>query len=271
MTNVQLEEGTILHNLEVLMGMAASHSTDWSVLANSTSASGTAAPGFPMNVLDDVLKSRREVDKIIVLSDDGEPSAQLLAFADLYRWQTNPDLLLVHVDLSGAKAGVQPTPIGADTGKASDLNVQIAGFSDAILRYIADRGDGADQVTTIDTINVGYGISQAAHGQAGGSSPSSGSDAATRTFSTASAVSAYDIGRADATESSQVQSRSIKVFISSTFRDMHGERDILTRYVHTLPFVHGMPVFFYRLLFVDRVMYVDRVTLWREWICIAVG
>lgn len=232
MKNVELVEGTILQNLEKLLAMSAAHSTDWSVLANSSGPASSESPGFPMEILHEVLKTHREVDKIIVLSDDGEPSPELLAFADLYRWQTNPDMLLVHVDLSGARAGVQPEAAGGESAFKSENNVKIAGFSDAILRYIADRGDGADQVSTIETINASYGISQAPQGSGAGAGSAQGSDAATRTFSGASAMSISEPREND--DCTVAQSPSIKVFISSTFRDMHGERDILTRSVSVL-------------------------------------
>jgi len=222
--NVELEEGTILHNLEYLQTLAADHSMDWQHMAMGGPGLAKKGPGgFPIDVLHSSLKARRQVDKIIVLSDDGSPSTDLVEFADRYRWQMNPDLLFVHVDLSGAVSGVATK---APSARLSTQDITIAGFSDAILRYIADRGDGADQVSAVETINATYRILQKPLATTTVKKP--GDDAVSRTSSMASDVHAGDTATCRPAAQSN---RAIKVFISSTFRDMHGERDILTRYV----------------------------------------
>ena len=49
----------------MLLQVAAAHSTDWTVLAGASSSQRRdGAPGFPMHVLHDALKSGREVDKV---------------------------------------------------------------------------------------------------------------------------------------------------------------------------------------------------------------
>jgi len=151
----------------VLLKTAASHSTDWSVLADAGGPQRRdGVPGFPMHVLDNALKTSREVDKVIVLTDSADPDKRIVVACDAYRWLANPDLLLVNIDLGGTRAGVtsQSTESVSGSGSTSSgasttqQNVRIAGFSDAILRYIADRGDGSDQVASIDAINASYGI-----------------------------------------------------------------------------------------------------------------
>jgi hypothetical protein len=147
---------------QVLLKTAASHSTDWSVLADAGGPQRRdGVPGFPMHVLDNALKTCREVDKVIVLTDTADPDKRIVAACDAYRWLADPDLLLVNIDLGGTRAGVTSQSTESVSGSGASTtqqNVRIAGFSDAILRYIADRGDGSDQVASIDTINASYGI-----------------------------------------------------------------------------------------------------------------
>src|SRR5690606_38407797 len=63
-----------------------------------------------------------------------------------YRKEVNPDLLFVSVDLSGKGVSIIPPQA------AHPNDVCITGFSDSILRFIAERGD-ANQLRYVDNID----------------------------------------------------------------------------------------------------------------------
>lgn len=66
----------------------------------------------------------------------------------------NESLLFVNVDLSGVKPGV------AAPAHRHPSDVSIAGYSDAILRFIADRGEGVALVTYVDRIDSAYTLQE---------------------------------------------------------------------------------------------------------------
>src|SRR5690349_2816320 len=98
-------------------------------------------------------QTRKKVDNIIVLANyfvaQGD---EFLALLRKYRQEVNPDVLFVNVNLSGENAITATDPNKVSFlfffHSKSNHNIQhpndifIAGFSDAILRYIAERGDG---------------------------------------------------------------------------------------------------------------------------------
>eukprot|EP00041_Stephanoeca_diplocostata_P033397 m.1103009 g.1103009 ORF g.1103009 m.1103009 type:complete len:2589 (+) comp24329_c0_seq1:101-7867(+) len=270
--SVKLQHGNILANLDYLLAKCGNHTMDWGQMSMSTNASeDKEGAGFPFGVLDDILKERRSIDKILVFSNDGTPAPRLTAFVARYRRMVNPKLLFVCVDLSSRTSGVQQS---SEKQSTNDNDVFVSGFSDAILRYISDRGDGPGQVATIEGIDRAYGVKSKADAVKEGadhnrrarmarrgrdhprnnnssSKGSSGADSrdrragvakdASRVTSTKSTVSTTDDASsiwnsfpstsAATLSSTEHLSRVIKVFISSTFRDMHGERDVLTKFV----------------------------------------
>lgn len=58
------------------------------------------------------------------------------------------------MDLSGVKPGV------ATPAHQHPSDVSIAGYSDAILRFIADRGEGVALVTYVDRIDAAYTLQE---------------------------------------------------------------------------------------------------------------
>lgn len=121
---VTLKEGTILDNMKVVAGVAEKL--------------GGAENGFPTNVLEDLIRDKKRVDNLLVLShqptDPHEEGTSLASLLAKYRGEVNADLLFVSVDLSGNRSA-----ISSDEKNPNDI--LIAGFSDQILRFIAERGD----------------------------------------------------------------------------------------------------------------------------------
>ena len=198
---VELEDGTILHNMDHVMATAG----------NLTSHDGA----LPIEFLTEFLMDRKQVDNIVLLSDtmklDDEQGRTMMDFLRKYRHLVNPNLLFVSVDLSAGKTGV------SSTIKPQHPNdIYLAGYSDQILRFIAERGDSG-QLTYVDNIDKVHNL---AHIKI----PSLVESATKSLASLASEKALLSATRGQ-------KWRNVRVFISSTFRDMHGERDLLTRFV----------------------------------------
>ena len=204
-TEVDLEEGTILNNMERVMKAASNLSTQEGVL--------------PLPFLMEMLVDRRRVDNIVLLTDamklDDQQGRDVMDFLKKYRHFVNPDLLFVSVDLSGKSSGVSSTIIPEHPN-----DIYLAGYSDQILRFIAERGD-TGQLTYVENIDKAFNLT-------GIKLPSLAESALTDEEAQLPSLSSEKM----LLSTSQGQKwRTVRVFISSTFRDMHGERDLLTRFV----------------------------------------
>jgi telomerase protein component 1 len=237
---------------------------------------GKAAPAphggtfFPTDYLEAAVRDHRHIDTLIVLSHEpisgtaarGARGDRLADALRTYREEVNGDLLFVSVDLSARGGGVSDGSV--EGGELTANDVMIAGFSDAILRFVAQRGDST-QLQYIDNIARTHNLmSKAAKraakaaGLLNGPAEDSGLNLgsvynaaheddpdvrktkASRTadvFNDAGAV----LGGAPSTQSSaeraqlahveQCAWREARVFLSSTFIDMQGERDALAHIV----------------------------------------
>ena len=205
-TQVQLKDGTILHNMEEVQTVAECHSL--------TDKEGV----IPAKFLYEMIINRTPVDNIVLLTDamklDDPQGREMMDFLQKYRHLVNSNLLFVSVDLSGRSSGI------SGTIKPEHKNdIYLAGYSDQILRFIAERGDSG-QLTYVDNIDKAYNLKQQpqsallAHGHGPPSSSSS-------LMPEKALLASYQ----------RQKWRTVRVFISSTFRDMHGERDLLTRFV----------------------------------------
>ncbi|XP_019622302.1 PREDICTED: telomerase protein component 1-like [Branchiostoma belcheri] len=199
---VSLETGSILENVERLKGLT------------QLLMSQASSPDVPIEYLTDMLKNRVQLDNLLVLWNgrDNNPSlnVKLTKFLEKYRRYVNPNLLFVTVDLSGRACGI----VDQET---HPNDIHIAGYSDQILRFIAERGSGA-QLTHVENIDQAYSLKPVP------TAAVSKSAAAVEELQTT----------ADLSVSRPLTVpvwRTARVFISSTFRDMHGERDLLTRFV----------------------------------------
>ena len=199
---VQLKEGTILHNMEQVLSVATEQ--------DLTTKDGV----IPSQFLYDMLIDRTQVDNIVLLTDtmklDDSQGRQMMEFLEKYRHLVNPDLLFVSVDLSGCSSGISGT-----IKPEHENDIYLAGYSDQILRFIAERGDSG-QLTYVDNIDKAYNLKQL---------PQAALLATTRPPSSLTAEKTL------LASTPQKKWQTVRVFISSTFRDMHGERDLLTRFV----------------------------------------
>ena len=205
-TEVQLQEGTILLNMEQVLNTARSQGL--------TVNEGSIPAGFLRNMLVD----RASIDNLVLLTDamklDDQQGRNMMDFLGKYRQLVNPNLLFVSVDLSGRSSGVSST-----IKPEHENDIYLAGYSDQILRFIAERGDSG-QLDYVSNIDKAYNL------------------AAVKLPALAlSADAAHPSPPTLAPEKALLASlqqqrwRTVRVFISSTFRDMHGERDLLTRFV----------------------------------------
>eukprot|EP01090_Pellita_catalonica_P022069 TRINITY_DN8444_c0_g1_i1.p1 TRINITY_DN8444_c0_g1~~TRINITY_DN8444_c0_g1_i1.p1 ORF type:complete len:910 (+),score=188.39 TRINITY_DN8444_c0_g1_i1:83-2812(+) len=266
---VTLKDGTILDNMAAVAAVAAS---------------GQLGDGFqfPFDYLEDLIRDKVRIDNFIIMSDktiapgqielEGNHPGGLESILKKYRQQVNPDLLYVSVNLAGQnsveKADADYTPHPND--------VMISGFSDSILKYIAERGD-SNQLHYIDHIdqakNIKKPLSKAekegsrtslfSFSSSFSSSRSSSYRSTPRKKFVYSGSSSFstnfslgwgdeeekkeevkdnvDVAAVAAAEREKVagilkemkagNNRTVRLFVSSTFRDMHGERDYLVRYI----------------------------------------
>lgn len=205
--SVSLQEGTILHNMDTLM--------------TSVNAGGLGSDegSIPPEFLRTLLIDRIVVDNFVILTDqmnmDSKEGRGLVNFLNKYRNTVNPNLLFVSIDLSSRNVGVSDT-----ITPQHENDIHLAGYSDQMLRFIAERGDGG-QLTHVENIDKKYNLTDVktiALKDSATTDPAKQGDKMNNIGLTIPTVP-------------QKQWRTVRVFISSTFRDMHGERDLLTRYV----------------------------------------
>ena len=199
--DAELTDGTILDNMAKVMDTVTGNSMN------------LADGGVPTTLLHSLLVDGKAIDNLVLLTNDfntdGADGKELLDFLDKYRHVVNPNLLFVSIDLSGRNVGVSST-----ITPRHENDIHLAGYSDQILRFIAERGDSG-QLNHVENIDKAYNLKAVA------------------TPVLLPTPSGGAVGKAAGTvpPTAAKQWRNIRVFISSTFRDMHGERDLLTRYV----------------------------------------
>ena len=201
---VTLKEGTILNNMDAVLSVATSEGLN--------SSDGK----LPTSFLQSMLVDRVPIDNLVLLTDtmklDDEQGAQTLDFLNKYRHLVNPNLLFVSVDLSGRASGLSST-----IKPQHENDIHLAGYSDQILRFIAERGDSG-QLTYVENIDKAYELQAL-------KLPGLLENA------TQGPLATLEPEKALLAAGKQKRWRTVRVFISSTFRDMHGERDLLTRFV----------------------------------------
>ncbi|EDV28934.1 uncharacterized protein TRIADDRAFT_52303 [Trichoplax adhaerens] len=169
----------------------------------------TSPNGFPEQEMLKYLKDRIQLDNLILLSNGSSevPNHSVMnSFLTKYRRVVNPNLLYVNVNLSGKVTGF-------DRNKklSHENDVYVTGFSDQILKFVADRG-GDGQLINVENIDNAYKLKSIKIPNAISSVDKSEDKS-------------YGIGTFDMF---LPRWKTVRVFISSTFLDMHGERDILT-------------------------------------------
>lgn len=228
--DVELSDGTILDNMAVVKEMAeqliqVSSSTNWGDDAEPI-ATASEEVQFPFDYIEELIKSRRKIDNLLILShqlvktgeDDAQSHQNVRNILTKYRQEVNPDLLFVSVDLSGRGNAI------LDGSESHPNDVMITGFSDSILRFIAERGD-TNQLQHVEHIDEEKKIPKDPHLNAAAATPYLDELDELPTDVVRNSMPAPDLSHA------QHRWRTVRIFISSTFLDMHGERDLLTRHV----------------------------------------
>jgi telomerase protein component 1 len=137
---VALEANTILDNIKRV------------TKASELLGGGT---DFPYDYLQEMISKKTKIDTFIILSDmmiaPGKSEMEVRGntvtkVLERFRKEVNPDMLFVAIDLYGGGKSI------VDVNANDPKNVLITGFSDNILRFIAEHGDRKqlDHVLSID-------------------------------------------------------------------------------------------------------------------------
>jgi len=193
--DIKLDPGTILDNMKAL-----------SELKNFSSNRFCLEDCFM-----EFLQNREHFDNLIILGNGVSNTEFHKSFLKKYRAMINKDLLFVNVNLSHAECGLME-----NLEFNHDNDISISGYSDSILRFIAERGN-LGQLIHIENIDKSYDL-PALKSQAG---PTDTKLTVSQKIERSAKIPAQIVSHW----------KTIKVFISSTFKDMHSERDILMRTV----------------------------------------
>ncbi|EFA74759.1 WD40 repeat-containing protein [Heterostelium album PN500] len=180
---------------------------------------------FPTDYFVKMILDKKRVDNVVLLNHTTVSMEMDLYKRNIltkYRQEINPDLLYVNINLSGGGAV-------HDNNAEHPNNVHIAGFSDSILKFIAERG-GADQqlqyIEKIDQIKKLPLLKQAVSSSVATTQAATSAQAAAANLKAQNQELQKILGRTQARPW-----KNVRIFISSTFLDMHGERDMLVKYV----------------------------------------
>eukprot|EP00794_Sanderia_malayensis_P012166 gene12166-13421_t len=170
------------------------------------------ATGKTQDFFRNIVTERTKVDNVITFGGNFNIESCSLkrfltvSFGENYRKLVHPKMLLVTVNLAKASTSVtEPRPD----------NLEMFGYSDQLLRYVAERGNES-LMTYVENIDVAFDLRKIKISSSKG------------TMGMKKDVDALQLVKA---ESNLPCWKNVRVFISSTFRDMHGERDLLTRYI----------------------------------------
>lgn len=143
------------------------------------------------------------------LKSDTAESDFVYRFLSLYRYLVNSELMFVSIDLSISQCSL------VKSDRFNNRNdIFLSGFSDSILQFIAERGNDG-QLLHVENIDNAHNLNKT---------------------SELKNDSQSIIEQSKTSDKSPMTTlvphwRTVRVFISSTFKDMHAERDLLTRYV----------------------------------------
>ncbi|XP_021002765.2 telomerase protein component 1 isoform X3 [Parasteatoda tepidariorum] len=150
-----------------------------------------------------------KLDHIIFLriSDDKEYEKSVSSFLNKYRETVNPDLLYTDVNL------VLSNKSFSNQHSDDERDIYLCGNSPQLIKFISERSNNG-QLTCVENIDKKYDLK-----------------------SIHNSFPVKKVGSDDIDEntipaySREPKWHSVRIFISSTFKDMHSERDMLVRYV----------------------------------------
>ncbi|GAB1606551.1 telomerase protein component 1-like, partial [Argonauta hians] len=193
-----IKGGTILQNVDKLLNMVE---VETSSMETESSFELELEECFNQK-----LENREHIDTFIMV--DNCPVDNVNNFRKLYRQHVNPNMLFVKVNLGETNS----SKLFEDTLNNNSLSkdIEIAGFNAQILTFIDSCGDSG-QLLHVDNIDKAFNLKASVP----------------KKIST-DLMAQPQLGTENIQEDKW---KTVQVFISSTFHDMHGERDILTRYV----------------------------------------
>ncbi|XP_077169089.1 telomerase protein component 1 isoform X2 [Paroedura picta] len=149
------------------------------------------------DIIMDLISQRQQVDRILLLSSNPQTSRHATSLW-LYRRHVASHCLFINV----CSSVIQSRSFD------STLEVTMSGFSEQVLRFMAECGSSRflEHVGKMDKI---HGLPEPQR----------------------AAMAKPEAGTEPLISAPKSRWRSVKVFVSSTFRDMHGERDLLVRSV----------------------------------------
>ncbi|CAF4607539.1 unnamed protein product [Rotaria sp. Silwood1] len=185
---------------------------------NQLSSSSTSDVCIPPTFLTNMIAEKQWFDNIIIVSDglkaDTAESDFVYRFLSLYRYLVNPELMFVSIDLSIAQCSL------TKSDRFNNRNdIFLSGFSDSILQFIAERGNDG-QLLHVENIDNAHNLNKQVESNTESQSITDSSNEERSKLSTNLPMTTL-----------VPRWRTVRVFISSTFKDMHAERDLLTRYV----------------------------------------
>jgi len=135
--NIELEKGTILDNMASFRSL---QSLPGLVKSNASS------------IFADIVDRREHFDNLIVLGGGDIDVMTMQRFLRKYRQTVNEELLFVNVNLLPKECG-----LAEETDYDHENDVTICGYSDSILRFVAEKGNQG-QLVHIENIDKSYDL-----------------------------------------------------------------------------------------------------------------
>ena len=229
---VELEKTDLLLNLDLV-----SNRED----IKETIAKQQTSTDSVIGLIEEYIQQGTSVDNIIVFHSGLQTTSELLRVLDIYREEINPEMMFSSINVSGTKQALQDgdgksadntaesadstaesadnTAESADnTAESADStaesadnsprgnhrNIFLAGSSDSMLRFLINNGNG-NMIQEVDNID--------------------------KKFSLESVSASQSLPPPSSPVPSYPQWKHVKIFVSSTFLDMQGERNLLHSYV----------------------------------------
>ncbi|CAF0781386.1 unnamed protein product [Adineta steineri] len=186
------------------------------ILTNTEFQASSSDVCIPPAFLTNMIAEKQWFDNIIIVSDglksDTAESDFVYRFLSLYRYLVNSELMFVSIDLSISQCSL------TKSDRFNNRNdIFLSGFSDSILQFIAERGNDG-QLLHVENIDNAHNLNKIA-------------DIKNDTQTEQSNSQQTKLSSRTPITTLVPRWRTVRVFISSTFKDMHAERDLLTRYV----------------------------------------
>ncbi len=197
-------------------------------IANLGPLSGfESSDGILSNLFGQILAAQQRVDSVVLLKGaTSVDTASLDWFCNRYRKLVRSDLMRVEVDLVGSG--------GASLSDNHPLDFLVSGFSDKILQFVAQRG-GEGELQYIQRIDEVKRISGATDNRNNKNSNAAKTKQSISRGHTLSHGDKRPVCAPSPVGASKILKRikartatnSLRIFVSSTFADMHSERNLL--------------------------------------------